>query len=210
MVVREEDVLNVRRRVRILPVTYKHSPGLEFTRLTHRFKGILPLLGLPGSEAFTQSTEKIKGDTMHDPNDNIPGLDSCDEGTNSTARIKDQAAATVEEIKGTARDVKEQLGASGKRTVDQINAQREPAAKTLESAARRLHEGGERVSAAASRAAGTTADKLQTTADYIRENDISTMMDDVQDIVRRHPGVALAVAAAAGLLVGKAIRGRKS
>ena len=104
---------------------------------------------------------------MQDRNSNIPGSDYCDEGASS--KTKEQAAAAIEELKGRAHDVKEQLAASGKSTVDQLDAQREPAAKTLENAARRLQESGERVSAATSRAASTTADKLQTTADYIRE-----------------------------------------
>jgi|SRR5215469_486644 len=141
---------------------------------------------------------------MQDRNSNIPVSDYCDEGASSKTR--ERASATVEELKGTVDDVKEQLAASGKRTVDQLDAQREPAAKTLENAARRLQEGG--VSAATSRAASTTADKLQTTADYIREKDIRTMMDDVQGVVRRHPGVVLALGAAAGLLMWKAISGR--
>src|SRR5215469_1558891 len=145
---------------------------------------------------------------MQDRNSNIPVSDYCDEGTSS--KTTEQATATVEELKGRADDVKEQLAASGKRTVDQLDAQREPAAKTLENAARRLQESGERVSTATSRAASTTADKLQTTADYIREKNIRSMMDEVQDIVRRHPGVALALAAAAGLLMGKAISGRNN
>jgi len=145
---------------------------------------------------------------MQDRNSNIPGSDYCDEGASS--KTKEQAAAAIEELKGRAHDVKEQLAASGKSTVDQLDAQREPAAKTLENAARRMQESGERVSTATSRAASTTADKLQTTADYIREKNIRSMMDDVQDIVRRHPGVALALAAAAGLLMGKAISGRNN
>ena len=87
-----------------------------------------------------------------------------------------------------------------------IDAQREPAARALDNTAGRLRERSADLTSATSRAAEVTADKLQATAHYLRENDVRAMMDDVEDVVRQHPGPALAAAAVVGFLVGRALR----
>src|SRR5256885_1673558 len=125
-----------------------------------------------------------------------PAQRSSDQTTSMTGRIDD--------MREKAEDVKERLADATRRASDRIDAQREPAASTLENAAERLRERGDSGTNVTARAARTTADKLQATAEYIRENDVRAMMDDMQDVVRRHPGPALAAAVVAGFLVGKA------
>jgi len=46
--------------------------------------------------------------------------------------------------------------------------------------------------------------------DYMRDHSISDIAEEVQAMVRRKPGTALAVAALAGFLLGRAIRNRPS
>lgn len=73
------------------------------------------------------------------------------------------------------------------------------AASALDEQAESL-PGGARVSSAAHSA----ADALATSADYIREHDLSDMMEDLRDVVRNNPGPALLGAAALGFLIGRA------
>jgi hypothetical protein len=81
------------------------------------------------------------------------------------------------------------------------------AASGLESAASALHEradslpGGERVASAAH----TAASALGSTADYVRENDLKSMMADMQRLVKNNPGPALLTAAALGFLIARTL-----
>ncbi len=61
--------------------------------------------------------------------------------------------------------------------------------------------GGARVAGAAHGA----ADALHSGADYLREHDMRQMVDDLREVVRNNPGVALLGAAALGFLVGRAV-----
>jgi hypothetical protein len=89
--------------------------------------------------------------------------------------------------------------------VDKIDENRAGAAGGIESAASTLHQkadnlpGGESVKGAAH----TAADALSSTADYVRENDVKSMLADVQKIVKNNPGPALLTAAVLGFLVAR-------
>jgi hypothetical protein len=93
----------------------------------------------------------------------------------------------------------------GQAAADKIDAGRSTAAGGIDSAASALHSkadslpGGESVKSAAH----TTADALSSTADYIRENDVKSMLTDVQKIVKNNPGPALLTAAVLGFLVAR-------
>jgi ElaB/YqjD/DUF883 family membrane-anchored ribosome-binding protein len=134
-----------------------------------------------------------------------PGQRTWDEGAGTPPHLRDQAAAKIAEAKDKAHDVNERVADAGRKATDKVDAQRGPAASTLENAAERLRERGDKGNSATARAARTSADKLQATAEYIRENDVRAMADDVEDVVRRHPVPALAAAAVAGFLIGKAL-----
>ena len=88
---------------------------------------------------------------------------------------------------------------------DKIDEKRATAAGGLDSAAEALHEKAERIPGGekAAHAAHTAADALASTADYIRENDLKSMMADMQNVVRKNPGPALLAAAALGFLVAR-------
>ena len=82
---------------------------------------------------------------------------------------------------------------------------RESIARGMDSAASSLHAradnlpGGEKVA----RAAHTTADAMEKAADYVRDEDLEAMIEDVQQMVKRHPGATLLAAAAAGFLLAR-------
>ncbi|MEP7246751.1 MAG: hypothetical protein ABI885_24155 [Gammaproteobacteria bacterium] len=93
----------------------------------------------------------------------------------------------------------------GQKAADKIDEKRGAAAGGLDSAASALHEqadkipGGEKVTSAAH----TAADALGASADYIRENDLKSMLTDVQKLVKNNPGPALLTAAVLGFLVAR-------
>jgi ElaB/YqjD/DUF883 family membrane-anchored ribosome-binding protein len=119
-------------------------------------------------------------------------------------------AAAGDQISGVASQAKEKIADIGRTATDKIDDNRDTVAGGLETAASSLHEkadsipGGENVT----RMAHTAADKLSTTADYVRQHDVNSMMADVQELVKKNPGPALLVAAAAGYLVARAVSSR--
>jgi ElaB/YqjD/DUF883 family membrane-anchored ribosome-binding protein len=117
------------------------------------------------------------------------------QGNGAAARMKEEVADKV----ATA---KEKAGDFGRKAVDAMDAQRAPAASTLDQTASALHQTGEKVGSAAH----ATGDKVQATADYIRKTDVKDMMNDVQDLVKRYPGQSLAAAAVVGFLVARVLR----
>ena len=115
-------------------------------------------------------------------------------------------------ITDTAKDLADRAGekASGLReSAEQaINSRRQAAADGLSSAAEKLHAradnlpGVERVSELAHGA----ANKMGATAEFLRDHDTRTMVEGVQNYVRRNPGKSLAVAAVVGFLAARAMR----
>ena len=110
---------------------------------------------------------------------------------------------------GSAGDLGAKAAASrmGRAAAEKIDEGRTTAAEGLESAASTLHQkadalpGGQSVKGAAHKA----ADALDSTANYLRENDVKSMLSDVQKIVKNNPGSALLIAAALGFLVARSL-----
>lgn len=123
------------------------------------------------------------------------------------------AEATESNVSGRGFDAVEQTKAKitefGSAAADKIDQNREAAAGGLEGAAETLHQkadrlpGGEKVS----ELAHSAADKMSATADYVRRNDLSDMLEDVEQMVKKNPGPALAVALGLGFLVARAFTG---
>ncbi len=113
------------------------------------------------------------------------------------------AARMKEQVSEKAADVKESVTEFGRKAVEKIDGSRASAAGALDQTASSLHSGGEKLSGVAHSA----ADKIQATADYVRTTDLKGMADDVQNLVKRYPGQALAAAAVLGFLVARGMRG---
>jgi ElaB/YqjD/DUF883 family membrane-anchored ribosome-binding protein len=125
-------------------------------------------------------------------------------GTATAARMK---------LSEKAADVKEQVADLGRKTVDALDDSRKSGAGALGQTAAKLHSGGDQLTGAAhtvadqlSGVAHSTADKLEAAADYIRATDLKAIGEDLKDIVKRHPGPALAVAAVLGFVVARSLR----
>jgi hypothetical protein len=88
------------------------------------------------------------------------------------------------------------------------NSKRDAIANTLDRAGAKLHTaadtlpGGERVAEIAHGA----ADKLEASGQYLHEHGAKEMMDDLEKLVRAHPGKSLLAVALLGVLVGRAFR----
>jgi len=121
-------------------------------------------------------------------------------------RASDPSAGMEEKVMQSSAEVKARASDLGRRASQKADQVRTAAAGRLDSAASAVHERadnllGPRVAGAAHGA----ADALQSSADYLREHDLGQMADDVRDLVRNNPGVALLGAAALGFLVGRAL-----
>ena len=98
----------------------------------------------------------------------------------------------------------EKITELGRKTVDKIDAQREPVAKALNETASAVHQTAEN----AAEVAHAGAEKLEAAADYVRQTDAQAMANDVENVARRYPWQALGLAATLGLLVGLLFRNR--
>jgi ElaB/YqjD/DUF883 family membrane-anchored ribosome-binding protein len=129
------------------------------------------------------------------PGQTSQGESTTSSGTGTAARMKEQISETAADVKGKVFDF-------GRKAADKVDSSRESAAGTLEKTATSIHSGGDKLSGVAHAA----ADKVQATADYVRRTDPKSMAGDVQDIVKRYPGQALAAAAILGFLVARGLR----
>jgi ElaB/YqjD/DUF883 family membrane-anchored ribosome-binding protein len=122
-------------------------------------------------------------------------------------RTSDPTAGLEEKVLESTAEAKARASELGRRASQKAEQVRNAAAGRLDSAASAMHEraenlpGGRRVAGAAHGA----ADALHSSADYLREHDMGQMADDLREVVRNHPGVALLGAAALGFLVGRAM-----
>jgi ElaB/YqjD/DUF883 family membrane-anchored ribosome-binding protein len=74
------------------------------------------------------------------------------------------------------------------------------------------HEYGTKISEAASQAKDYVSDKVSVVGDKIKElqnADLGEIAENAKDYARQNPGQAILISAAAGLLVGLIIRGRR-
>ena len=81
----------------------------------------------------------------------------------------------TEQVSEASGQVKAAVADFGRKTVESLDAQRGPAAVTLERTASVLHRQTENVSDAVH----ATADTLDATADYVRTHDMKAMAKDV-------------------------------
>jgi ElaB/YqjD/DUF883 family membrane-anchored ribosome-binding protein len=74
------------------------------------------------------------------------------------------------------------------------------------------HEYGQRISEVATQAKDFVTDKVSVVGDKLKDlqnADIGELAENAKDYARRKPGQALLISAAAGLILGLLIRGRR-
>jgi ElaB/YqjD/DUF883 family membrane-anchored ribosome-binding protein len=85
-------------------------------------------------------------------------------------------------------------------------------AATATGLAQTAQEYGEKISEAASQAKDYVSDKVTIVGDKLKElqnADLGEIAENAKDYARKNPGQAILISAAAGLLVGLIIRGRR-
>ena len=106
-------------------------------------------------------------------------------------------------LKNSAESVAD-MARAATQTVDDA---RQTAAERLGSAASAVGDradqlpGGPKIQ----RFAQAAAERLSTTADYVRSHDAKRMLADVERVVKNHPGPSLMIAAAFGVVIGRAL-----
>jgi ElaB/YqjD/DUF883 family membrane-anchored ribosome-binding protein len=130
---------------------------------------------------------------------------------NKTTQGNDSMAADVrtaaDGVAETARNAATSMTDAARDVAAKVDESRSTAADGLAAAASALHDraaglpGGETVR----NVARATADGLGSSAEYVRTHDATRMMANVESFVKSNPGPALAVAAAVGFLVGRAL-----
>jgi hypothetical protein len=122
-----------------------------------------------------------------------PGFDR-----NTAARVIGQVSEKVGQATEAVADL-------GRRTIESVDAHRQPMAATLEQTASTLHEQTDR----AAGIAHATADGMRVTANYVRKNDVQAMSRGVGNLMRRYPAQSLIAAAVAGFCVAQVIGKRR-
>ena len=130
---------------------------------------------------------------------------------NKTTQWNDSTAADVRTathgVTETARTAATSMTDAAHDVAAKVDGSRSTVAGGLDAAASALHDraadlpGGESVR----NAARATADRLGNSAEYVRTHDARRMMADIESLVKSRPGPALAVAAAFGFLLGRAL-----
>ena len=117
----------------------------------------------------------------------------------------DAAARVGDTIANAAAAAKSAVSDFGRNAAATADDNRGAAARGLQTAASTRRQnadrlpGGETVTSVAHAA----ADTLTSTADYVRDHDVSSMMADLERVVKNNPGPSLLAAAAIGFLVGR-------
>jgi ElaB/YqjD/DUF883 family membrane-anchored ribosome-binding protein len=86
------------------------------------------------------------------------------------------------------------------------------AAGTATAISQTAQEYGQKISDAASQAKDYVTDKVQVVGDKLKDlqnADLGELAENAKDYARKNPGQALLISAAAGLLLGLIIRGRR-
>jgi len=94
----------------------------------------------------------------------------------------------------------------GQKAAAAIDDKRDAVARGIASAASTLHAQAEDLPGEkAARAAHSAAAAMDRAADYVRDQDVTAMLSDVQQAAKRNPGVVILAAAALGFLLARAL-----
>jgi len=97
-------------------------------------------------------------------------------------------------------------------SISEANAGGGAGAATATALSQTAQEYGQKISDAASHAKDYVTDKVQVVGDKLKDlqnADLGELAENAKDYARKNPGQALLISAAAGLLLGLIIRGRR-
>ena len=128
----------------------------------------------------------------------VPASEQVEE---AAGQVQDLAWQAVEQAQQTVGKVVEEAKAQ---TSTQLSGQKERAAESLGTMAQAIRQTGQGLREHEQGAAGGYADaaagQVERLATYLRERDVAELLEDVEDLARRQPGVFLGAAVALGFL----------
>ena len=122
--------------------------------------------------------------------------------------IHEEAAKVTDVVGDMANQVKDKVSQLGRTATQKVDESRTSTAEAIQGSAASIRSAGQSSSEALTSAANVTAEKLESTAQYLRDNDFTGMMKDLEHVVRRNPTRSIAAALAVGFLAGAAFRSR--
>jgi len=149
--------------------------------------------------------------TFGQPTDDMDGQDS------KTEQAKDQAkhvaGVATDEAKSVAGDVREQvrglLDETTSQVQDQSRTQRDRLVETLRTFSDDLDGMAEQRGGMASDAVREVANRARSFTQQLDGREPAELLDDLRSFARRRPGMFLAGAAIAGVVVGRVLRGTR-
>jgi ElaB/YqjD/DUF883 family membrane-anchored ribosome-binding protein len=137
--------------------------------------------------------------------------------TNSIPFFKENKFMTNNPATGTTGETKKSNGGLGvdsglATTAGNTGSGAGAAAATAKDLAQTAQEYGQKISDAAIQAKEYVGDKVTVVSDKIKElkdADLGELTENAKEYARRNPGQAILISAAAGLLLGLLIRGRR-
>ena len=150
--------------------------------------------------------------TMNQPNDPAGsgqsegmGAQAKEAGQHMASVAKDEAGRVVGEA---GRQVRDMLDRTRSEVVDQAGTQQERLASGLRSASDELSSMGDSVEepGMATQLVRAAGERTRAIAEWLEERDPTSLMEEARAYARRRPGMFLAIAAAAGIAVGRITR----
>ena len=127
-----------------------------------------------------------------------------DKGSSATDVAKSEAAKVTQEARQQARDL---VGEARQQVSKQMSTQQTRAAGSLRSLADELSQMANDRSGVASTVAEQASDRARKIAAYLEDREPGDLLDELRGFARQRPGVFLAGAAAAGIVLGRVTRG---
>ena len=173
--------------------------------------------GQAGSPGVGGSGYGASGAGLGSAGTGSPGVSSTSGGSMSGTGMQEH---------GKVDRAKEQLGNARDKAKEGLSTAREKAGQLKNSLADKLDAGADRLRGQGGQQFATTtgdgsvgvsegqmdrvarplASGMHSTAEWLRENDLDTMKQGIEQQVRDHPGRTLLIAAGLGYLIGKAFR----
>jgi ElaB/YqjD/DUF883 family membrane-anchored ribosome-binding protein len=120
-------------------------------------------------------------------------------------RISDVTTRAQDAIIDTATKAKNAAEVVAQKTVDTLDEGRGAAAQVLAKAASAIRDDATNISGGVTSVVNSTVAQMDATATYVRRRTIRQMTRDLTRLVKRHPAFAVMIAAALGVVVGRAI-----
>ena len=122
---------------------------------------------------------------------------------------EDAARRTRDAIDEAAKKAKDRAREFGQLASETVDDTRVAAAEALHDTSSRLHDAADAMPAeTVSEIAHSAADRIEQGATYVEDTPPAEMLSDLLDVVRRHPGPSLVMAASLGFLFAQILRRR--